>query len=66
MGLYTIVGIHNNGLGLVIHSEANNAKEAMENFDSLNEGMVIAVFKGHLFNRVKRNLISNNTTSLEE
>lgn len=65
MKKYTIVGLHFNGLGIVLHCKASTANEALSNFDSQDSGIVTAIFDGHLTNRVHRQLIPGSPTELE-
>ncbi len=64
--MYTIVGIHDNGLGWIFHSKAKTANEALADFDTLNNGMALAVFEGHIANKVVRNLVPGSPTVLED
>ncbi len=56
MNSYTVVALHDSGLGWIVHIVGNNADDALKKFDMLNRGIALAVFDGHLENQVKRNL----------
>ena len=66
MGQYTIVGIHDTGLGWIVHSAADTATKALSDFESMDKGVALAVFVGHLSNKVPRNLLPGSPTKLED
>jgi len=63
---YTIVGIHDSGLGWILHIEAGSAKEALQKFRDMNQGCALGVFKGRLINRVQLNLWPGSPTIVED
>jgi len=65
MAKYTIVGIHDSGLGWISHHIASSADKALQEFDNMDIGCALAVFYGHLKNRVVRNLFPGSPTQLE-
>lgn len=60
MNPYTVVGLHDSGLGWIVHIVGDNADDALKKFDALNKGFALAVFDGHLKNKVQRNLWQSN------
>ena len=53
---YTVIGIHNSGLGLILHLAADSAKDALKEFESRDVGVALAILSGFHDNLVPRNI----------
>jgi len=60
---FTIIGIHDSGLGWIVYLQAKNADDALQKFKDRDKGIALAVFEGIVTNQVNTNVMTDTWKS---